>query len=398
MDVTAGASEIRDRKSISEHTKIRVWARAAGRCVLCAAYLLDSRYHYYHSAALVGQVAHNAGATDAAGSPRGRTSSLDRDERAAEPNLLLLCQPCHNQIDKQENQDLYTFEWVLARKLEHELRVLRATNFGALNKALVVTTRGPIRGTDVSVSNREVSEALVEANLFVHVEDGWRGDVEIRFDGDLSATYAWDLAKAQIDKGLRRLSDDAQRSANPPDHIAVFALAPIPVLVYLGSRLDDKLTIQVFDHHRGRTTGAWCWGQQAGEPVLFGVHTDNVRDITVTDVVAALSVSGTVRDKHLPEHLKGLPTITIEPVGVTPKPGLIDSEATLHLAAAAWAELLGKVEALWPNAQRIHLLAAIPASLAVRVGGHRMRDAQADLVTYQLTQGGYTSAITISND
>jgi hypothetical protein len=365
--------------------------------VLCAAYLLDSRYHY-HSAALVGQIAHNAGATDSAGSPRGKAGSLGRDERADESNLLLLCQPCHNQIDKKENQDLYTYEWVRARKIEHELRVLRATNFGALRKALVVTTRGPIRGADVSVSNREVSEALVEANLFVHVEDGWRGDVEIRFDGDLSATYAWDLAKAQVDKGLRRLTDDAQRSANPPDQVAVFALAPIPVLVYLGSRLDDKLTIQVFDHHRGRTTGAWCWGEPTGEPVLFDVRTDNLHDTTVTDVVAVLSVSGTVRHKNLPEPLRGLPTICLEPVGVTPQPGLIDSEATLHLAAAAWAELLGRVEALWPNAQRIHLLAAIPASLAVRVGGHRMRDAQADIVTYELTQDGYTAAITIDND
>ncbi|MEN0069989.1 MAG: SAVED domain-containing protein, partial [Propionicimonas sp.] len=215
---------------------------------------------------------------------------------------------------------------------------------------------------------------------------------------DLSATYAWDLAKAQVDKGLRKLRDDAQRSANPPDQVAVFALAPIPVLVYLGSRLDDKLTIQVFDHHRGRTTGAWCWGEPTGEPVLFDVHTDNVHDTTVTDVVAALSVSGTVREKNLPEPLQGFPTITLEPVGVTPQPGLVDSEATLHLAAAAWAELLGGVEALWPDAQRIHLLAAIPASLAIRVGSHRMRDAQADLVTYELTQDGYTEAITINND
>jgi hypothetical protein len=287
---------------------------------------------------------------------------------------------------------------VQARKQEHELRVLRATNFGALRKALVVTTRGPIRGTDVAVSNREVSEALIEANLFVHVEDGWRGDVEIRFDGDLSATYAWDLAKAQIDKELGKLSDYAKRSANPPDHIAVFALAPIPVLAYLGSQLDDKLTIQVFDHHRGRITGAWCWRGAAGEPVSFDVHTDNVHDTTVTDVVAALSVSGTVRDQNLPEALRKLPTITLEPADRTPQPGLVDSEATLHLAAAAWVELLGKVEALWPNAKRVHLLAAIPASLAVRLGGHRMREAQPDLVTYQLTQDGYTAAITINND
>lgn len=391
------SSEITRRKSISETTKIKVWAKAAGRCVLCAAYLIDERT-YFHSAALVGQIAHNAGATDAAGSPRGRSTTLDRDDRAAESNLLLLCHPCHSQIDRPETRDLYTYEWVLARKTEHELRVLKATDFGALRRTLVVTTRGPVRGTQTHVSNQEVSEALVEANLFVHVEDGWRGDVEIRFDGDLDTTYAWDHAKRQIDDGLTKLNDTAQRSASPPDHVAVFALAPIPILAYLGSRLDDKLAIQVFDHHRDRTDGAWCWGQPGHEPVIFKVHTDDVCDPSVTDVVAALSVSGTVRDKNIPAALQAYPAISLTPRDATPQPGLIDSEACLNAAAGAWTGLLSEVEARWPNVQRIHLLAAIPASLAIRAGGHRMKDAQPDLVTYQLTPDGYLAAISISND
>lgn len=58
-----GPSEVR-RKAVNQSTQIAVWARAAGRCVLCAKSLLDSRFHY-HSAVLVGQIAHNVAASSA---------------------------------------------------------------------------------------------------------------------------------------------------------------------------------------------------------------------------------------------------------------------------------------------------------------------------------------------
>jgi hypothetical protein len=70
------------------------------------------------------------------------------------------------------------------------------------------------------------------------VEDGSRGNAVIDFDGDQTKSYAWQLGRDRIDKGLQKLQGAAGTAIQKPDHLAVFALGPIPLLVYLGGRFD----------------------------------------------------------------------------------------------------------------------------------------------------------------
>jgi 5-methylcytosine-specific restriction endonuclease McrA len=388
-------SEVK-RSKVNAEVRVRVWARAAGRCVLCARYLIDSRFNFLHDAQLVGQIAHIVAAEGGPKAPRG-DASLTSAERAREENLLLLCPDCHLSVDNLDNVGRFNVEWLQQRKVEHEERVRRATSFETLHRTLVVTTSGPIRGSHVRVSDRQISEALIDAGLVVHVEDGAVGHITIELDGDLASDYAWRRTRDIIDDRIEKLTGIHDTASRKPDHISVFALAPIPSLVYLGSRLDDKISIKVFDHRRGEGDKAWCWPPQAVDPAQFGVTPTHATDPGARDVVAILNVSATVHEKNVPAKLAAYPAILLSPADETPRAGLIGSEVSLNNAADAWIQLLGQVEALWPGAERIHLLAAIPASLAVRVGTHRMRDAQPDLVTYQLTDAGYEAAITISD-
>ena len=41
-------------------------------------------------------------------------------------------------------------------------------------------------------------------------------------------------------------------------HISLFAAARIPLLVYLGSKLDDKIPIDLYQKHRGGNED-WHW-------------------------------------------------------------------------------------------------------------------------------------------
>jgi 5-methylcytosine-specific restriction endonuclease McrA len=388
------------RGSIPEQVKIRIWARSAGRCVLCSTYLIDERWQriHYRYAPLVGELAHNVGATSGPGSPRSGGSDLSKAERRNEDNILLLCHPCHRSVDAPQYADLFTVDWVRQRKDEHELRVRKATNFATLRRTLVISTRGPVRGAEVHVSDRQIAEALIDAGLVLHVEDGSRGDVVIDLDGDLTPRYAWQLGRDRIDKVLKKLCDAAATASQQPDHIAVFALAPIPLLVYLGARLDDTTTVTVFDRHRGQADRSWCWPDPAAEGPRFEVNADNPPDRAANDVVATLNVSGTVRDKNIPAGLSNWPGIGLHPVDTTPQPGLIGSERCLETATTAWRELLARVEATWPNTERLHLLAAVPASLAVRLGSHIMRTAHWDTIVYQLTDRGYIATPPIHNN
>src|SRR5699024_10098191 len=70
-----------------------------------------------------------------------------------------------------------------------------------------------------------------------------------------------------IDQGIEKLETGIKQGRI--DHVSVFALTYIPWLVYLGSRLDDTLTVRVFDHDRKGRDRAWCWKQPTRPPVSW---------------------------------------------------------------------------------------------------------------------------------
>lgn len=380
-----GASEVL-RKEVPGAAKIAVWARAAGRCVMCATSLLDPRFvdYHYHSAVLVGQVAHNVAAND--GGERSQ-SDLSRDERAQEDNLLLLCYSCHRNIDNPANHALFTEERVRALKREHELRVRRVTNFATMQRTLVVVSRGQLRGDAVHVTDPEVTEALVDSNLVAHVQDGWRSDIVIALDDEPGTEPNWLRGRAQIDQGLESLARGISEGA--VDHISVFALTYIPWLVYLGARLDDVLSVEVFEKHRAGGNRAWCWPDATGDPLEFDLMVTGEDAAGAKEILVIANLTGTVSELSIPTDLKALPRIVLGPRGVTPAAGLLLTKADLQAAAEEWIRLLGRVEAHWPAATRLHVIGAIPASFAVRMGMHRMKTAHAELVVYHRSGDRY---------
>lgn len=383
--VKLGPSEV-SRKSVAPTERVVVWARAAGRCVLCAKNLLDPSFltHHYHSAELVGQIAHNAPA-----SPDGPRSGsgLSRDERATAENLLLLCHDCHKNLDNPLNANLFTEARVLDMKREHELRVRRVTNFATMQKTLVLTNKGSLRGDAVQVSNPEITEALVDANLVAHVHDGWRSDIVITLDDEPADEAAWMRGRELIDRGLESLARGMHEVTI--GHASVFALTFIPWLVYLGSRLDDIMSVEVFEKHRVAGNRAWCWADASDDTREFDTTATGQDDTGALEILIVTNLTGTVSEKRIPTNLKALPRVVLAPVGVTPAAGILRTKADLQAAADAWIRLLGQVEAHWPVATRLHVLGPIPASFAVRMGMHRMKTAHAELVVYHRAGDNY---------
>lgn len=396
---TSPGDERRDsevRATVPPDVALRVWTKAAGRCVLCASYLLDSRASKYHTTK-VGEVAHNVGATTGARSPRGK-SPLGLGERAAEQNLLLLCHDCHRMVDAPANLELWTEERLTAKKEEHEARVLRATDFSTLQRTLVVTTAGPVRGERITVADRHVTHALVEEGLVAHVDGGLRSDVVVSLPPDLTKEYAWQFGRDQIDDAVKRIRRTIEGGADPD--LSVFAIAPIPLLMYLGSALDDTSNVRLFERHRDDSAAnAWAWRSgetRAARTFELTIPTDDSTDALVVEV----AVSGTARVGQRPAAVRGLPVARMEVAAVDPAPGVLATHADLDAAVAAWRQVLARIEMQCPHVRTLHVIAAVPASLAVNMGRSRMRGAHPDLVVYELVDGAYipTPAITDPKD
>lgn len=78
-----------------------------------------------------------------------------------------------------------------------------------------------------------------------------------------------------------------------------------------------------------------------------------------------------------------MPVLELRPETLTPGPDVIDSRIALDAFGESWRSALGLIEEIYPNARRIHLIAAVPTTAAITMGRHHMRDAQPDMVLYQ---------------
>lgn len=374
-----------DRKALAGGTELRVWVKAAGRCVLCATYLLDESTGHIHTTK-VGEVAHIVGASSGPKSPRGN-SPLDERARAAESNLMLLCHGCHRMVDDPQNVEIWTEEVLAERKEEHEARVRRVTDFSTLQRTLVVTTESTVRAERVTVGSRQVTQALVEEGLTAHMDGGLRSDIRVRLPESLDDQSDWAYAMKAIEAEVRKIRRSIELGADAD--LSVFALAPIPLLVYLGSLLDDTTTVRVFDRHRDdHEARAWTWRtSREGLPIEFDI--DVPLDASALELVIEVAVSGTARVGQLPEDVGPLPRARMALAGQDARAGVLETREDLDAASAAWTRVLALIEKRCPSVRTLHVVASVPASLAVRMGRARMRGAHPAFVVYQLANNTY---------
>lgn len=303
----------------------------------------------------------------------------------------MLCHDCHRRIDSEAHRDDYSVEFLREKKTEHERRVREVTDFPTLRPAIVLRVTATIRGTHSPASPRQISESLRSEGLTGLGANTRNGMFDVDLPDAETNEWSWPKAAENLDRAVERVAEAV--AAGDCEVVAVMALAPIPVLTYLGSRLDDKTEMIVFPRRRTDDVASWSWpADTTREPVKFLVSAGRPNPAT-SDVCLLVNVSGTISGEFLPEPLREAPRFVIEPNGATPSPDLIASRADLASFAGAWRDALASIEASWPNVLRVHVLAAVPLTAAIAMGRHHMRDVHPDLHLYQRRSDGTYEAV-----
>jgi hypothetical protein len=314
------------------------------------------------------------------------------NNREAPENLLLACNACHRRIDHTDYVGLYTAAMLTKYKETHEARVRDATNFATLQPTVVLTMSSPVRGTVFGPEPRTIGATLI-ANAGMNVTDETRsGRFDIKVQGDETQSHFWESAQHEIDRVVGRWHQDREDSSTA-QHLSVFAAGPIPLLTYLGSRLDDKTPVALYQPHR-RDRDDWSWPAVEAKPVVFDSNSD-AGDKAALDVVVLVSASADVQRARIPAAISHAPVMELRPTTRAPGPDLVDSLGTLKCFASAWRELLAKLESNYPLVRSVHVIAAVPITAAIELGRNHMRTAQADLVMYQRTDLAYTDVLRI---
>lgn len=375
------------RTNVPAPVRERVWGRSAARCVLCAKWLIDET-PYWHSIPIA-QIAHNVAAENGPKAPRG-DSPLTAEERASEENLLLLCSDCHRRIDSPAFVDKYTVAFLTEKKLQHERWVRDVTDFARLRPAIVIRMTGTVRGTRSPASKEQIGEALRDAGLTGMHADSRTGLFDITSVDDETDSWTWDAASKQIATQIAKAHEAV--AAGDASVLAVFALAPIPMLIHLGAELDDKTETVLFRREKTDGPGAWVWpASTSAEPATFAVS-DLAGASEATDVVAFVDVTAAIAASRAPSHLAHAPSVRLSvPRGANSD--VISTRADLASFAQTWRELLSTIERQWPKVERLHILAAVPATAAVTMGRHRMRAVHPTFVLYQFQEHGVDEAV-----
>lgn len=374
-------------KSRAVHSKTRLflYVRAAGRCEFdgCNCYLLE--HHVTKQAGNFAEMAHIWAFSE--NGPRGDLAEAGTDIHDIE-NLMLLCPTCHKLVDT--HRGMFTVEVLRSFKKAHEDRVFELTDTKPDRGTVAVVLRGRVAGKPVVVSLPEIQSAIAPR----YCGDRCVHEIDLTAIEDSSSPAFWSIGETTIRKQMSRFYEtpfDKQLT----HHVSVFALAPIPLLMVLGSTLSDKVPTALFQRHRD--SESWNW-KSVGDAVSF--ETKRVQVGTHSDRVAlVVSLSGVVSRSDLPSHIDDSYAIyAIEPINTKPNTGILDIEASLQAFRTTYQQTMRLIDSEHPSLKTVDLFPAVPAPAAVAMGRDLLPKRDPVLVVYDFDKanGGFVKTLEVN--
>lgn len=381
-----GTSPVRrPSRNITEKTRLLLFVRAGGICEFdgCRQYLLEHGPTF--TPGIFGEMGHIwAFSPDG---PRGH-EGIDPSDLNHISNLILLCPPCHKHVD--EDPDRFTVAVLREFKRAHEDRIFRltATDPGRLTVALRMTAN--IGDQAVEITHAAMQEAV--APLYFNPREVV--DIDLTRMKDRGTDAYWELAQAEIEGRLERLYEKAQED-NPIAHVSVFALAPIPLLIFLGSQLSNKVPTSFFQRHRDTQT--WVWQDGPGT----ATYTFEQRQVgTDTKMIALVySLSGRVHLSDLPAAIDERSSVyELALASEEPHPRFLKTKADLDAFRAAHSDAIRRIVARHEGVERLHVFPAVPAPIAVAMGWELLpkRDPALLVFDYSKQSGGFQPTLEVN--
>lgn len=346
-------SEVKRARGILPNTKMLLLAITAGRCEMCNKLVI--RDLFTRRDILWGENAHIYAFSE--GGSRAKKGKLYKNDVK---NLFLVCPDCHTKIDKAIQADYYTAKYLIELKSKHEARIKIVTSFGRDRQTKVLKMAANIKDETVKVSEHEIISALLPERLF-SAEDIFE-EIDLTDIPGFDNEPYWESKKQEIDRKLEKFYSDLKR--NKIEHVSVFGLGPIPLLMHLGSRMDNKIKTKIFQRHRDGE--GWEWKNEepkakyAFEVVKVGKYKSKV--------ALLLSLSGPVDRGLLPESVNAdyyIYELSVKPI---PNYNFLRVEEDLFMFEKTFTSAISEIKNKHPELELVEVFPAVPAPVAIVCG------------------------------
>lgn len=323
---------------------------------------------------------------DSPNGPRGDvklSKMLAQDEK----NLMLMCPECHKFIDN-EGVGNYGIERLLKMKKEHEDRIMMLTDISPSRKSLVVFYEANV-GYDspnfcqndifltmapdyYPAKNSPVSLGLKNSSFFDSSEKYWKMEEEQL------------LYKCKTDV-LKRIAMDGVQ------HISLFAFAPQPLLIKLGTLLNDKYKVDVYQKHR--EPDSWSWLPHKDDNMFKVIEPEEKTNNPI--LVFALSsdtIIGRIKKRFANESIW---IVTCD----HPNKDMLKSKEQAQEFRRLVRDLMNQIETV-SSSDSIRIFSSMPVALAVELGRVRMEKANMKWILYDYIREKNEDfeALTINNN
>ena len=375
----------RSAVSVSEKTRLILWTRSGGRCeyrgcnqdllgdIVSGTKTLNKAY-----------IAHIVAA--APDGPRGDElrSPLLADNVE---NVMLLCDAHHRLIDRDRVAE-HPEPLLLEMKREHEARVANVLGVNPVQASHVLRFAARI-----GEHESPVAADIVFRDMLPDLHPaGWRAiDIEVVGSEltDDKPEY-WTFQRDNLERSFhKQIRGRIERQ--DIQHLSVFALAPMPLLVELGRLLGDKVPAAIRQLHRHPKT--WRW-QNDRSPMIF--RTIDPAEKGGAAVALKLSVSATIADERVRAVLGEDASIwSIEVDG--PHNDIMRSPGDLAAFGELAHRMLDRIKAAHGEHAEINVFPAIPVSAALELGRRWMPKADLPLVIWDQNRaaGGFMRTLEI---
>ncbi len=368
---------------IPAKTQSQLWALAAGRCQFagCNQRLIGDLIAGKEDGKF-GFIAHIV--ADSEKGPRGDKLRSPRLARELS-NLMLMCPVHHKEIDVDHAED-YPEDILIAMKREHETRIESVTDMDADRAAHVLRFAATIGQMDSLVSTKAIFAAMPPDR---HPAERRTIDIELNSEVRDNETSYWDMQSEHLRRQFARKVKERIEQKEIMQ-LSVFALAPQPLLIELGSLLGDIMPVTV--HQKYREPSTWKW--QLNQPAIdfkigeyFGPKN--------MQIALLLALSATVDEQRIRSTL-GEDTAIWSITAETPHNDIMRRHEDLAIYKTHLRRLFDRIKAHHGEDATINVFPALPVAVAIETGRVRMPKADLPLIVYdRMPQGGFVKTITI---
>lgn len=371
--------------SITDKNKYLLWVKSGGRCQyrgcncsLTQDILTKRNFNKAYIAHIV---------ADVPGGPRGDAvrSPLLKDDIT---NLMLLCDAHHRLIDRADVAG-HPEKLLLEMKKEHENRIETVTAIDQDRQSYILTYKANVGVFTPELSYQTVSQYL-QPDYFPAMADTIDLSLSNSIQKDSTPAY-WTTEVANLEAQFdRKLFQKFTKGEI--QHLSVFAFAPIPLLIKLGTLINDIYKSNI--HQKVRNPDTWNLDDDTTEVKYTLIEPEKKHKTVALNI----SLSATITNDRITQVLGeecDIFTFTID----NPFNDYLKSKKHLGDFSIAFRQLFNQIKAKYGAQTPIHIFPAMPIAKAVELGRVWMPKADMPLYLYDenTANSGFVKVIEIIN-